>query len=234
MPEITDAQLREYGQYSALGTPEDVGKKLKDLEAVKSEAAERRKAAKDLEAKVAALESKVPEGATVLTGDEAKAFDAAKAAHGGVAELVKKAERAETAEQEIAKRDRQDGYRKAARTEGWDEDAALGFFNDSETFKALPFEIRQEQREVKGKNGATVKETVPVGYLTVDGKAVSVATWQAEHAKHWTPGLSAAGTTLGTATGREFIEQRGRSDPGTKKTDEDFKKATDSTANYTL
>jgi hypothetical protein len=218
--ELSSSEEREYDDYRSLGPAADVRAKVAKLPKVQAEAAESRKRVEALEKENGELKAKVPDGAVVLTGDDAKAYEAASAKHGGVAGLVKKAERAEEVEKEIATRDRQDAYRKAARTEGWSEEAALGFFNDSETFKALPFEIRKVDREVKGTDGKTTKESVDVGFVTVDGKQMPLSEWQSANAKHWTPGLTATGKQgQQDAGGREYFEQVGRSSGDAKSTD---------------
>lgn len=73
MPEITDAQHAEYRRYQQFGTPDEVDGKMKESDRVKGENA-------TLREKKRALEAKVPaEGATVLTGDDAKRWDAYQA-----------------------------------------------------------------------------------------------------------------------------------------------------------
>lgn len=213
MPEITDTQFREYGQFSALGmTPEEIGKKLKALETVKSEAAERRQAAKDLETKLAAAEAKVPEGAKVLTGDDAKALEVVEAS-GGLKEVDKRLKRLDELEKKDAARTREDGIRAAAKTEGFDPDAAFKALSRDAEFIGLPFEVREEQREYDAGGGKKEKRAASVGYVTVDGKAVALGEWVQKNAEHILPALK-AGTNGGTQQqGREFVEQRGRSAP---------------------
>jgi hypothetical protein len=82
MPEITDAQHAEYRRYQQFGTPDEVDGKVKEAEKLKGENA-------GLREKKRALEAKVPaEGATVLTGEEAKQYDAFKALNKTPAELA--------------------------------------------------------------------------------------------------------------------------------------------------
>jgi hypothetical protein len=70
MPEITEAQHAEYRRYQQFGTPDEVDGKVKEADKVKGENAALREKKRAAEAKVP------PEGATVLTGDDAKRWDA--------------------------------------------------------------------------------------------------------------------------------------------------------------
>jgi|GEM_PF-6907502 len=171
MPEITDAQLREYGRYSALGTPEELEKQKRDLERVKEEAAERRKELKAKGEELDALKAKVPsDDAVILTGDEAAAYKAVAGAGLTLKQVDDAVKERDTLKREKTSRERKEAIRKAAPTEGWAPESAeiLHRLLGDET----PFELKEEQVESNGK-----KETKPVGYVTKDGRQIRLSEW---------------------------------------------------------
>lgn len=234
MHEITDAQYREYQAYSALGTPEDVGKKIRDLDKVKSEAAERRQKLQEAEKKIADLDAKVPEGAVVLTGDDAKAHAAMVAAGKTLKQVDADLKRLGELETKDKAREREDAVRATAKAEGLDPDKAVKAFANLNGADTLKFETGEVQ--VQGKN-----EKAPAGFVTTaDGKRARLGEWLA--AEHPYVDLKPSGAPNGGAgsgqgaIARETPAMRGAAPQlsTSPKTAEDYKKAVDSTATYTL
>jgi regulator of replication initiation timing len=212
MPEITEAQFREYQSYLTYGTPDEVKSKVAQVDSLKEENGTRRKENKTLKDENDALKAKVPDGAVVLTGEDAKTYEAATTAHGGLAGLAKKAERTEELEKEHAKRTREDGLGDAVESEGWDRKIGVKALTRDAEFAGLPFEVKDVEREVEV-GGKKEKHTVRHGFVTVDGKQIPLAEWVQKNADHIIPSLTAKTQESG---GREYVEQRGRSAPDTK------------------
>lgn len=165
MPEITDVQAREYANYQALGTPEDIRKAQGDLEKVKKEAAERREANAALKTENEALKAKVPDGAVILTGDEATAYEAVKEAGGLKAASDGLKERDELKKKEAA-REHADAWRAAIQGEGWaDVDGAFTALQRMKDFDVLKPELRETDVEVSP--GKTEKRKI--GFVTPEG-----------------------------------------------------------------
>lgn len=238
--ELSPSEEREYSGYLALGPLEDVKSKLGKFPQIQAENGTKRKRIEELEKENGELKAKVPDGAVILTGEDAKKYTAAATEHGGLDGIVAKVAKTAELEAKDAKRTREDAIRQAAKAESWDPDVTAAALSRDVEFAALSFEVRDTQREVKGANGQPTKETVKVGFVTLpDGKAVPLADWVASNAAHLTPSLTAGAASAGSngsVGGREHVEQRGRggSEVATVKTQEDHRKAVESTANYTL
>jgi hypothetical protein len=219
--ELSPSEEREYDDYRSLGPASEVRSRVGKLAKVQAEAAESRKRIEALEKENETLKAKAPDGAVVLTGEDAKAYEAASAAHGGIAGLAKKAERTEALEAEAAKRGREDGLADAGEAEGWDRKNTVKALTRDAEFAALPFEVREVEREVQSGTGKTEKRTVRAGFVTVEGRAVPLAEWVQKHAEHILPGLTGGNGNAQQQAGggREFVEQRGRSSPEVKSGD---------------
>lgn len=207
MAEITATEHAEYKAFTALNvTPEEAGKRFRELEAVKSEAAERRKKLKEAETRIAELEKAVPEGAVILTGDDAKAHAALVAAGKTLKQVDDDLKRLGELETKDRAREREDSVRKAAKAEGLDPDQAVRAFANLAGADALTFEDGEVQ--VQGK-----QDKQPAGFVTVDGKKVRLGEWLAS--EHPYLNLAAENGAGGNGGGvREVPEMRGKAPAG--------------------
>jgi hypothetical protein len=198
--EWTASEEREYDDYRQLGPVNEVKSRLGKLTKVQGEAAEQRKRIETLEKENAGLVAKIPEGAVVLTGDDAKAHAEIVAAGKTLKDYAGDAKRLSELEAKDATREREDSVRKAAKAEGLDPDRAVKAFANLAGADALTFEDGEVQ--VQGK-----QEKQPAGYVTVDGKKQRLGEWlSSEH-----PYLNlATGNGNGSDGGvREVPEMRG-------------------------
>lgn len=155
MPEITDAEYRQFVRYQGLGTPDELERLPKKVADLESDNKAQRDEIRDLKAKLPA------DGAVALPKEKADAL-AAYEALGTPEEIGALKEKAGTLEQEIAKRDRQAARDAAAKALGI-EGSDLASFAGAD---ALTFEVREEEATEGGK---TVKK--PVAYVTdAEGK----------------------------------------------------------------
>jgi hypothetical protein len=162
MPEITEAQLREYQRYQQFGTPDEVDGKAKKLETVLGEN-------KGYRLEIKALKEEAPpEGAVVLTGDDAAKWTKVKDVD--VDDLTAKAAKTAELETEIAKRDKGESRRKAAEAEGYD----VSVLESIAGADALEYEAG----EVADPRDAARK--VPAGFVVVDGKKVRLSDYAKE------------------------------------------------------
>lgn len=185
MPEITEAQHAEYRRYQQFGTPDEVDGKIKESEKVKGENA-------SLREKKRALEAKVPaEGATVLTGDDAKRWDAFQALGKTPEELAaglvmtaderKKweafaaldvkpedipaiVEENKTLKDKDAERTRLDTLAAVVEAMGWPKETTATIA-DMKSLDEATFEVKKE----KSKDGAGADVEANVAYVTVKG-----------------------------------------------------------------
>lgn len=158
MPEISDAEQRQFVRYQMLGTPEEVEKKINDLE---------RDNRQYRQEKIPELEKKIPgEGAVVLTGDEAKAYPALKelTSFGTAAEIKAKLDQGETNSAELADLKRKESVRLAATAAGY-KDSVLLKLPGAEKLK---FETKQETVNEDGKT-----KQVDVAYVTGSGEGAT-------------------------------------------------------------
>ena len=216
MPEITDAELRQFVQYQNLGTPGEVSKKITDLEADNKTQRDQIRDLKKLPT--------VPEGGRILTKDEVTEVEAYRAL--GTPEEVKaKVEKVPTLEADLAKRDRDDARDAAAKALGI-EGKDLSPFAGAD---ALEFLTKEEEVERNGK-----KEKAPVPYVKdADGKEHRLADYGKE--KWGRPFEAVLGTAAPAPTGTRYTVETGQPAPRTGKvTAEDYRKATDATANYVI
>jgi hypothetical protein len=207
--ELSSSEEREYDGYRTLGAVEDVRARLGKLTRVQSDFKELKTRADALEKENGELKAKVPDGAVVLTGDEAKAYEAIQAA-GGLKEANKRLEGFEELKAKDAKRTREDALAEAAEAEGWNAKTAVKALTRDAEFGGLPFEVKEVEREVQA-NGKPEKRTVKAGFVTVNDKSIPLGEWVQKNADHILPSLTATQTTQQDGGGREYIEQRGRS-----------------------
>lgn len=152
MPEITDAELRTFARYQNLGTPEDLQKKITDLE---------RDNHKYRQEEKPALEAKLPkEGEVVIPKEKADAL-ASYEALGKPEELKTVAQEVEELRTKDQQRTREDAFRAAARAVGWPEDTVLTLL-DMRSLDGAAVELKPEKND-RG-------EDVQVPYVTLAGE----------------------------------------------------------------
>ncbi len=154
MPEISDSEFRSFIRFQALGTPEEVEKKVRDLET------DNKKQRDELRERDEKLKSLPPEGAVVLVGDEAKAYPAVKelVTLGKPEEIKAKLENGEKAVGRVAELERQQAVQSAAAAAGY-KASVLEKLPGSDK---LRFEVKEET--VKDAQGKDTK--VNVAYVT--------------------------------------------------------------------
>lgn len=184
--ELSDSDYRNYVRLSDLsgkyGGAEGLEKKIEKLAA---DNAEYRQTIKDLEAKAA----QVPEGAVVLTGDDAAKWEKAKPLD--LEKLTKDAAEAETLRAEMTKRDKAEKRRLAAEAEGVNEKALARVAGAD----ALEYDTGEE---ADPKDAA---RKVPAGYVTVDGKKVRLSQYVKDTWPELADALMKAPATNGGGTG---------------------------------
>jgi hypothetical protein len=197
MPEITDAQAGEYRRYTQFGTPDEVDGLKKEVERVKAENAKLRDKKRELEATVP------PEGAKVLTGDDAKrweafqalqkspeelaagavlsaddkkeweAFKALEVKAADVPNIVKERDELKTKDEQ---RSRLDAIAAVVKAMNWPDETAATI-GDLRSLDGAVFEVKKEK--TKDATGADVDADVP--YVTVkDGQAVKFSEFAAQ------------------------------------------------------
>lgn len=157
------------------------------------------------------LEARIPEGARVLTAEEATLLDSYAAL--GKPEALKAAlEEGQSVKAEKAKLERQITLGQAASTLQWDADVLS-------TIDTLSGGLTLEIRETKDKDGKPVKTVLHKG---ADGKEVPLQDFvQASHAKLM-PALTAGSQQPPAPQARGFVPQRATGDQPTVKTKEDI------------
>lgn len=222
MPEITDAEYRQFVRYQDLGTPEEVVKKVSGLE---TDNKKQRDEIRDLKA------AAPPEGAVVLTGDEAKAYPTLKEL--GKPEVIQaKLTKAEETEGELAAMKRSRTVREAADAHGY-KPSVLEKLPGADK---LSFEVKTEK--VKDEKGEETEAKVAYVTPPEEGAEPVRLTDHAEAAwKDFLPALQAeaAETVKPETRGRDFVPQSEGKQPRTeKRTEEEIRRATEKTASYTL
>lgn len=148
MPEITDAEYRQFVRYQGAGSPEEVEKAVRKVPELEGDNKKYRDRLKEVEA------AQPGEGAVVLTGDDAKRWEAVKAMGKTPEEITAELEKGTQAAAELAKREKRDNARKAAEAAGLNPDA----------YMALPgaldgtHEVRTETVDGKPVTRAYVKD----------------------------------------------------------------------------
>lgn len=148
-------------------------------------------------------EARAPEGATVLSADEAKEWAALQAAKRPVADLLKLAEEHGTLTTQLAERDRRDVVRQAAGAAGYRDSVLL----DLVQAKGLAVEVRTEEvADAKGQ-----KKSTPVPYVRPagDDKATpeKLVDYVAKHLADYVPALQVEAGT-GSPGGSSYPTQR--------------------------
>lgn len=228
MPEVSDAQLTEYHQYKAIAaTPDAARAKIEDL--VKDNGKQRDEI-RELKETVKKLP---PEGARVLTAEEAKAWEAFVSL-GKPEDLTKAQEELVVLRARDAERTRADAMKAAAKAEKLPE-GAVDVLTDSKRADGATYSVAKEK--VRGTDGKEAE--VEVGYITLAGEGQKPMRL-ADFAKELPP-LLALTTSNGNNGGggssstRAAHEARGSgSASNLPVTAEDVRKSTEKTVDYTL
>lgn len=158
MPEITDAELRTFVAYQHLGTPQEITKKIGDLENDNH---------KYRQVEKPALEAKLPkEGEVVVPKEKAEKLTAYEAL-GKPEDLKTVVTERDELRSKTAAREREDAFRGAVKAMGWPEETTATLL-DMRSLDGAKLEIKKE----KGKDakGAEVDVEVPYVTLAGDGK----------------------------------------------------------------
>lgn len=155
MPEISDAQYREYVEYQTLGTVVEIRRKEKNLV---SDNGKQRDEIRTLK------EGQPAEGSVLLTADDGKEYDTYKKL-GKPSDITTQLEAGQTAQSTLTSRDSRDsvvGFAKAAGLASTAVDALLAF----PSLKDAKFEVRKHK--VKDDKGKETEVEVP--YVTLAGE----------------------------------------------------------------
>ena len=225
--ELSPSEEVAYSRYLGFGTPEEVAKILADNAKLKSENAERRQKVTDLEAEMA--KAKPPEGAVVLTGDDATEYAAWKALDVKAADVGRlKTDNAALLEKD-AERTRKDSFSDVVKAMKWPYDAVATLL-DMNSLNGAVVEFKTEK--VTGKDGK--QEDVQVPYVTLAGegqKAQKFADLAATAPQLKGIRMDSGGNGASESF-RAVPEQRGGGSAPGPKTDDDFRQATAGTASY--
>jgi hypothetical protein len=185
MPEITDAQEREYRRYQELGTPDALADKVKKVTDLEADNKTLRDERKDLKTKVPADGAVVLTGenaarwqaaekvlpakpddvaaAVVLTGDNAAKWKAVEAVD--VAALTAQAAEADGLKKELGEINRRSSIAAAVEALGWPKET-VATIHDMKSLDGATWEVKTEK--VRGADGKDVDTPVP--YLTLPGE----------------------------------------------------------------
>lgn len=174
MPEITDAEFRQFVRYQNAGSPEEVERAVRKVPELEGDNKKYRDEIKDLKAKPG-----VQDDAVVLTGDEAKRWDAVKALGKTPEEIAAELEKGTQAAARLADMERRQNARKAAEAAGLNPDAYIALPGAL----GLSYEVRTEKVDGKDVSRAYVKGE--------DGKDAALSTDYVKARPEWAP-LAAA------------------------------------------
>lgn len=221
MPEISDAEYRNYVRYQSLGTPEEVERKIRDLEK------DNRKQREEIREASEKLKGLPKETEVVVPKEKAELLERYEKL-GKVEDLEKASGELETLRQKDAQRTREDAMRAAAQVYGYDFDV----LKDLPGAAAGTFEVKKE------KDG---DREVEVAYFTPgekDAKPVKLTEHVDSAWGKFKPALEANADQDrrgGGSTERAFARQSGQERmAGGKKTEDDFRRAVEATADYQL
>ena len=202
------------GTATANQPPADHGMPKWETE-LRTDNAKLREQRRELRAEVEALKKQIPgEGAVVLTGADAAAWEAVKALPVKPGELAGVIEERDALKATIAQRDREKLHHDAAEALGW-KPTVLTKLAATE---GLHIEMKEAEVEEKDSTGKTVKVKKPVPHVrpAADEKAalVPLASFAEEQLGDFLPALRAeaarGGGTAANGSGVQYPEQRGR------------------------
>lgn len=156
MPEITDAEFRQFVRYQSLGTPEELEKLPKKVSDLEADNKGYRDTIRDLKEKLPA------EGMVAVPKEQAEAL-AKYEALGKPDEIEAAVKERETLKADLAMRERRDAIGAAVKALGWPEDV-IATIEDMKSLDGAKFEVRTET--VDG-------EEVQVPYVTLPGEDAS-------------------------------------------------------------
>lgn len=216
MPEITDSEFRTFARYQNLGSPEEVQKKITDLEADNRKYRQEEKPA---------LEAKLPkEGEVVVPKEKATALEAYEAL-GKPEELKTVAAERDDLKQKHQQRTREDAFRAATKAAGWPEETVATLL-DMRSLDGATVEVKAEKGEKD--------EDVQVPYVTLAGegqKAQKFSDFAASAPQ--LKGLKLEAPTE-TSRGRTFPVQRETTGEPRKITKDDHSKSVRSRVDYSI
>jgi hypothetical protein len=217
MPEVSDSDFRALVAYQGLGTVQEISKKITDLE-------KDNKAQRD---EITGLKTKLPkENEVVVPKERAETLEKFEAL-GKPEELqavVTERDQLRTKDQQ---RTREDAFRGAVRTVGWPEDTVATLL-DMRSLEGAKIEVR------KAKNGRGEEEDTAFVTLAGENQKEQLLTEFAA-ATPQLKGLKLEGDRQSDTSTRIYPKQSGDSTaPKTEKTADDQRKATESTASYSL
>lgn len=198
MPEISDAQYREYVEYQTLGTPGEIRKKRTDLE---SDNFNQREEIRQLK------EDRPAEGSVLLSPEDGQTHEEYKKL-GTPSEIATRLEAGQQALKSLNQRDTRDSVVSFAKAAGL-ADAAVDTLIAIPTLENAKFEVRkQKQTDDKGK-----ETEVEVPYVTLAGEGQKAMKFtDAEAQIPAMKGLLRATGGDHKPTGTEFVQQSPQSD----------------------
>lgn len=216
MPEISDSDFRTLIAYQQLGTPQEISKKITDLEKDNHKYRQEEKPA---------LEAKLPKAGEVVVPKETAEALAKYEALGKPEDLTTVVAERDQLRDKDAQRTREDAWRGAVRAMGWPEETVSTLL-DMRSLDGAAVEVKREKND-KGQD-------VEVPYVTLAGEGQKAQTLVAfASSAPQLRGLKTEGTTPPAGTGG-FPRQPRDGSPPPKRTDDDYRTATDQTASYAL
>lgn len=136
MPEITDAELRTFAAYQNLGTPQEIAKKIGDLE---GDNHKQRDEIRDLK------EKQLKDGEVALPKEKAEVLTSYEAL-GKPEDLQKVVTERDELQQKDQQRTREDAFRAAVKAAGWPEDTVATLL-DMRSLDGAAVEVKREKNE---------------------------------------------------------------------------------------
>lgn len=222
MPEITDAELRTFVAYQQLGSPQEITKKIGDLEKDNHRYRQEEKPA---------LEARLPkEGEVVVPKEKAAALESYEKL-GKPEDLQKTVTEVEELRTKDAARTREDAFRGAAKAMGWPEETVATLL-DMRSLDGAKIELKKE----KGKDAKGAEVEMDVPYVTLAGDGAQPQKFS-EFAAN-TPqlkGLKVEAADRKLDSTRTFPRQVGNGSPAqTAPTEEEHRKSVRTRVDYSI
>lgn len=218
MPEISDSDFRQFVAYQQIGTPQEITKKVGDLE---KDNHQQRDQIRD-------LKEKIPkEGSVVLPKEKAEALTEYEKL-GTPQDLGKVSGELDDLRKKDQQRTREDAFRAAVKAAKWPEDTVATLL-DMRSLDGATVEVKKEKSD-KG-------EDVEVPYVTLsgDGQKAQKLSEFAANAPQLKGLKMETETTTPASNGTRYTPQTGTPPVRTGKvTEEDYRKAVEKTADYVL
>lgn len=179
MPEITDAEYRQFVRYQGLGTPEELERLSKKVSELETDNKKQRDTIRE-------LRDQVPEDGTVAVAkDDAEALERYKAL-GELDALEEAVKERDSLRADVATRDRRDAMREAVEAAGWPVEV-VATLEDMSSLQGAAFEVEVSKND-EG-------EEVRTPYITLEGDDAEKQDLTAFAAKH--PALQGLRTEAG-------------------------------------